>query len=56
MITGVTIRIMTANSELRTYTYEAYGRDKANEIVTETTRLCNSQGGIVLGHEYRVTA
>jgi len=55
MITGVTIRILTANDELKTYTYEAYGRVKADAIVTETIRLCNSQGGIVLGHDYGVT-
>ena len=55
MITGVTIRVLTANDELRTYTFEAYGRDRANAIVTETIRLCNSQGGIVLGHDYGVT-
>ena len=46
---------MTANDELKTYTYEAYGRVKADAIVTETIRLCNSQGGIVLGHDYGVT-
>jgi predicted GNAT superfamily acetyltransferase len=54
MITGVTIKVLTADNELKTYTYEAYGRDRANEIVAETIRLCNSQGGIVLGHDYGV--
>jgi hypothetical protein len=55
MITGVTIRVLTADNQLRTYTYEVYGRDRANAIVTETIRLCNSQGAIVLGHDYGVT-
>jgi hypothetical protein len=54
MITGVTIKVLTADNELRAYTYEAYGRVKANAIVTETIRLCNSQGDIVLGHDYGV--
>jgi hypothetical protein len=55
MITGVTIRILTASDELRTYTFEAYGRDKANAIVKETYRLCAEQNAIVLGHDYGVT-
>jgi hypothetical protein len=55
MITGVTIRILTANNQLQTYTFEAYGRDRANAIVTETYRLCKEQNAIVLGHDYGVT-
>jgi hypothetical protein len=55
MITGVTIRVLTADNSLRTYTFEAYGRDKANAIVQETYRLCKEQNAIVLGHDYGVT-
>jgi hypothetical protein len=55
MITGVTIRVLTADNQLRTYTFEAYGKVKADTIVTETYRLCREQNAVVLGHDYGVT-